>query len=157
MGLGKTLEIISLILSTKNQNTNKTNEQQMATDCLDQKESGKLPDTHSTLIVVPTTLLGQWENEINKSLLPNRLTMVSHTKKLSGKKQDSDPKEYSSFSSQSILDLRRRKLYNYDIVLTTYKMLKTDSQTFSKVKWHRICVDEMQYVKNVIYICLFIL
>ena len=178
MGLGKTLEIIALILDSKQKSNNlmdiddedekdqekeiKKEKEAEADDEADAeadetyKKSKKtkkvippLPKSKSTLIIVPQTLAGQWESEIKKSTLPNVLSMVCHMSKLHGRVLATDPASMTSMNAASKLKIRRTHLtQHYDIVLTTYQMLKADKQTFNKVEWFRICLDEMQEIRS---------
>ena len=77
-----------------------------------------------TLVVVPTTLVRQWEMEIVKTLdNPQELSVLRWTD------------NRRSFDCKEIAD--------YDIVLTTTQMVTKDS-TLSSIYWHRVVVDEAQ-------------
>ena len=79
MGLGKTLMTISLIATHQKESSSGLN----------------------TLIVVPLTLLSQWQNEIEKHTEPHALSVI----------------EFYGSERSSI------ELEDYDIVLTTYSTL----------------------------------
>lgn len=112
MGLGKTVMLIALM--STNRNTNKK--------CA------------KNLIVLPLTLLEQWDSEI-----------ALHTK----------PKSLKVLRYYDTAD-RSKNLLDYDVVLTTYGVV---SQEFAqgnhittvglyKHEWHRIILDEAHYIKG---------
>lgn len=103
MGLGKTIQMLSLLLY--------------------EKEAGnKMP----SLIVVPTSLVFNWLNEINK-FTPSLKAYVHH-----GQKRIKD-----NFLGD-----------NCDLAITTYGTLRQDIEFFSKSKFHYIILDESQQIKN---------
>ncbi|KAI1297087.1 hypothetical protein F5Y03DRAFT_370029 [Xylaria venustula] len=121
MGLGKTIQALALIL------------------CRPPADGTR----KTTLIVVPTSLLHQWEREIDDKVKPGHKlkTVIFH----SGKKRT----------------LTVAKLLSYDIVLTTYGTLahewkqiydlrKTDSAVLlaSHAIFHRVILDEAHNIKN---------
>ncbi|KAJ8119642.1 hypothetical protein ONZ43_g3451 [Nemania bipapillata] len=121
MGLGKTIQALSLILCRPPEDgTRKT-----------------------TLIVVPTSLLRQWEREIDDKVKPGHKlkTIVFH----SGKKRN----------------MTVARLLSYDVVITTYGTLAHEwKQMYEKRKsegamllashaiFHRIILDEAHNIKN---------
>lgn len=102
MGLGKTIQVISVILKLKSENKLRKNK---------------------GLIVVPTTLLTNWTEEILK-FAPSLKSFVYHG---STRKLDMD---------------------NADVVITTYGIIRSDIQVFSKKKWALLVIDEAQNIKN---------
>lgn len=103
MGLGKTLQVLTLLLSQK-QTTN----------------SG------SSLLVVPKTLIYNWEIEINK-FTPS-LTYILHT----GKDRDTDEVKFN----------------DHDLVITSYALMRIDFDIFEKIRWNYLILDEAQAIKN---------
>ena len=102
MGLGKTIQIIAFLLSIK-----------------EKKQS-----TH--LIVVPTSLIGNWQNEIAQfapSLKVHTLYGLQRSKSSDSWKQ-------------------------YDIVLTTYGMLISDIHYIKEFQFRYAILDESQAIKN---------
>jgi superfamily II DNA or RNA helicase len=103
MGLGKTIQIIAFILSQRkkvNQNTN--------------------------LVVVPTTLIFNWQAEIAK-FAP-------------------DLKLYTIYGADRIKDI---SLFNeYEVILTSYGTLLYDIGWLKKYKFNYIFLDESQLIKN---------
>ena len=91
-----------------------------------------------TLIIVPTSIIDQWKDAIEK-ILPNLLIYI----------------HYGSNRCMSIKDLYEKK---FDILITTYGMVYNkprkskivDPQTILHYygKWDRIIVDEVHTIKN---------
>jgi len=107
MGLGKTLQCLALISHVKAQRR----------------------DRKPVLIVVPTSVLSNWVNEILK-FAPD-LSFVPLTKLLA--------------SSGESLDMLAS---DADIVLTTYTLLRMDFDHYEKLDWSIVFLDEAQSVKS---------
>jgi len=103
MGLGKTLQVIATLLKLK--------------------EDGEF-ETHKGLIVVPTTLLTNWQKEINK-FAPDLKAHVYH-----GPNRSLDP------------------LKEVDLLITTYGIARSETAKLNKKKWLTIVIDEAQNIKN---------
>ena len=104
MGLGKTLQIISFIKHLKT------------------KRKDKIPH----LIIVPTSLIFNWQEEVDKfcpSLKIKVLTGINREK------------DTSSFK-------------NFDIVLSTYGIVMNDISYLKEYKFNYIILDESQAIKN---------
>lgn len=101
MGLGKTIQIIALLLHKKSSIAN--------------------------LIIAPTTLLYNWEQEINK-FAPQIKTYIHYG---TGREKNLD----------NILN-------KYDVILVSYGVLKKDISLFDKVEFERVIIDEAQNIKN---------
>ena len=99
MGLGKTLQTIATILYLK--------------------EEGLLK--RHTLVVVPTTLLSNWEKEIEK-FAPSL--------------------SYHTYYGQN------RSIEETDILLTSYDIARRDAQILKKLKMECLVIDEAQKIKN---------
>ena len=104
MGLGKTLQTLSFLQR--------------------QKELGLL--TKPTLIIMPTSLIGNWKSEIKK--FTDTLTVLS----LYG--HDRAP----------LFD----KIKEFDIILSTYQLALRDKEKFNKEGFDYIILDEAQKIKN---------
>lgn len=102
MGLGKTVQVIATILRLK--------EEQKLT-----KNKG--------LIIVPTTLLSNWANEIEK-FAPTLRYRIYHG---AG---------------------RAFHLDDSDVLITTYGILRSDEEQFKKKRWALVVIDEAQNIKN---------
>ena len=103
MGLGKTVQALSFLEQYR-------------------KEHGKL----KALVVCPTTLIYNWENEIKK-FTPSLTYHIHHGGQRSRIKDE---------------------LLNYDITITTYGTLRSDIKLFVSVEFDYIILDESQAIKN---------
>jgi len=102
MGLGKTLQIIALLESERRKK-------------------------QVSLVVAPTSLLYNWENEISRFAPKLRTQVVS-----------------------GLPDKRRELLLtpNIDVFITTYDMLKRDVEHYIPMEFAYIIADEAQNIKN---------
>ncbi len=85
-------------------------------------DNGNAPN----LIIVPTSLLYNWENEIKKFSYAVQYLI------LYGKERE---KHYNN-------------IQNYKIVLTTYNIVRIDIELLKKLEFNYIVLDEAQYIKN---------
>jgi SNF2 family DNA or RNA helicase len=125
MGLGKTIQAISLILMNP-----RPSDEELSKD----KKKKKIPldTTSATLVVAPLALIRQWESEINTKA-PSLKVLVHHGS--------------SRTTSAS-------KLKSNDIVITTYQTLMSEHNGgytipgCFDVKWFRVILDEAHSIKN---------
>ncbi|KAJ3367884.1 DNA helicase rad5 [Allomyces arbusculus] len=110
MGLGKTIEMLALIHANPAKKRNR-----------------------ATLVVVPMSLLGQWESELNAGSLPNTLHVVSYYG------QGRALKLHATLPTVVVT--------TYGIVQTEFDRAAADSPLFSRL-WHRIILDEAQHIKS---------
>ncbi len=96
---------------------------QVITTLLKLKEDGEL-GKQKALIIVPTTLLTNWTKEIHK-FAPALNTFVYH-----GSNRKLEP------------------LKDADILITTYGVARSETDTFVKKKWLLLAIDEAQAIKN---------
>ena len=103
MGLGKTVQALSFLHHYK-------------------KEQGRL----RALVVCPTSLMFNWENEIKK-FTPSLVWFIHHGSTRS--------QQLDSFQSA-------------DVVITTYGTLRSDIQLFTEAEFDYVILDESQAIKN---------
>jgi SNF2 family DNA or RNA helicase len=108
MGLGKTLEVIACLL----------------------KEREEAEEVGPTLIIAPTSVLGNWRKEIER-FAPELQTLVHQ-----GSTRLKDKQKFVD-SSQA-----------YDVVLTSFALARLDEKLLQGQQWHRVVVDEAQNIKN---------
>ncbi len=102
MGLGKTVQVIAILQQIKD-------------------EGGFVKSL--ALVVVPTTLLTNWQKELEK---------------------------FAPGLSYSIYHGAKRSLNtDTDIVITSYGVIRSDLEILSKHKWKALVIDEAQNIKNV--------
>lgn len=145
MGLGKTIQSISLILSHPHPNYPLTGSRSVLSP-QSKKAAAKLPSDlgKGTLVIAPLALIKQWEAEIA------RRTTDSHKMRVCvhhGPSRAKDPSQ-----------LRR-----YDVVITTYDVIRSEHKDSSfteggdghgqqvgcfGLRWWRIILDEAHTIKN---------
>jgi len=87
------------------------------------KEENAINEKHKALVVVPTGLLTNWKAEIEK-FAPSVSTHIFHG------------------------GVRDIKLFEADVMLTTYGVLRSDFELLKKQKWQVMVIDEAQNIKN---------
>jgi len=107
MGLGKTIQTIALILDQKHQN----------------------PDVAPTLVVCPTSLVGNWQREVAR-FAPDLKTVVHHGTGRAGG---------VAFVEQALAS---------DLVISTYGLVRRDLEDLMQVRWANLIIDEAQNIKN---------
>ena len=107
MGLGKTLEAIALLLHIRSE------------------ENGTQP----ALVVCPTSVVGNWRQEISR--FAPELKTYTH--------QGAERASGAEFEAA---------LAGVDIVLTSYPLLARDRETLETIAWSSVILDEAQNIKN---------
>ncbi|MDX9979518.1 MAG: DEAD/DEAH box helicase, partial [Lentisphaeria bacterium] len=107
MGLGKTIQVLAF-LSTRR---------------------GRV--AAPSLLVVPASLLGNWQEEIQR-FLPGLNTLVAHA---------------SAIGKQARDGIAAETLREHDLVITTYAMIQR-ADWLRKTTWDYIILDEAQAIKN---------
>ena len=107
MGLGKTIQVLSLLLTEK-------------------KQKRSAP----SLLVVPTSLIGNWKSEAER-FTPSLRLVVAHRSEM----------------SRDDLSKLQQNLEGVDLVVTTYSMAFR-LQWLSEVSWNLVVLDEAQAIKN---------
>ncbi|WP_040676271.1 DEAD/DEAH box helicase [Paenibacillus sanguinis] len=105
MGLGKTIQVITVLLDHVNNNSGKS------------------------LIICPTSLLGNWQREIARFAPALRLYVHHGSGRHRGERFE---QEYA----------------DGDVLLTTYQLAGRDAKELRSVEWSTVVLDEAQYIKN---------
>lgn len=121
MGLGKTLQIITLLEHARLEAISKT------VDLTDTASHTACPPPVS-LIVCPSSLVYNWDSEI-EHFAPNLKTLL-----ITGNAQE----------RQELLT----HYADYDVLITSYDMLKRDIASYDNLHFHYQIIDEAQYIKN---------
>lgn len=111
MGLGKTIQVISLLLIQKKKQLNKP-----------------------SLLVLPTSLLGNWKSEIQR-FAPTLKVLFFH------------PSALNRHDLEGIAANAAQVLSQWDVVVTTYGMLQRQPWLIETC-WHLVILDEAQAIKN---------
>lgn len=128
MGLGKTIQIIALLLIIKQKNNKKK-----ATQPSQPTNNISSP----SLLVLPASLLHNWKNEIKK-FAPSLNCLYLH------------PSITSKTDITTLADngsINNQPLTSYDLVLTSYGMLKRQHWLIES-NWNLVILDEAQAIKN---------
>ncbi|GAB4373715.1 MAG: DEAD/DEAH box helicase [Elainellaceae cyanobacterium] len=107
MGLGKTIQFIALMLYLQEQ------------EVLE----------HPTLLVCPTSVLGNWEREV-KRFGPSLKTLVHH----------GDKRSQGKAFAKAVKDKH--------LVITSYSLVHRDLKDLQALSWQGIVLDEAQNIKN---------
>ena len=110
MGMGKSVQVIARLVQEREHADNQT----------------VLP----TLLIAPTSVVGNWQKEIEK-FAPQLRSLIHH-----GSQRLQDTKEFKSI------------VQNYDVVITSFTLVRKDEKMLSSVDWQRLVVDEAQNIKN---------
>ena len=108
MGLGKTIQLIAL---------------------LQHERIDSIAGVGPTLLVVPTSVIGNWERELDK-FAPELDVHIHH-----GPERPLG-EEFAGVVAEN------------DVVITTYGLVHRDRETLNTITWHRVALDEAQYIKN---------
>jgi SNF2 family DNA or RNA helicase len=131
MGLGKTIQALTILLKLKRVETHKPYFQYDHAGQLslfaDNDFSDKTPQPAS-LIVVPVSLIHNWEKEIEKFAPSLKAFAYKGVRR-----------ERNAFDEI---------IFNYDIVLTTYGTVRNDADILSQYNFFFLILDESQYIKN---------
>lgn len=128
MGLGKTLQTLSLLLKEKMENSEKA----LSGTALPSQQLELFSTTGqqkmASLVVVPTSLVHNWKNEIKK-----------FTPQL---------KTYLHQGIQRNKNSIRRIAESYDVILTTYGTVRNDFNLLQNYRFNYLILDESQNIKN---------
>jgi len=108
MGLGKTMQVIALLLSER---------------------AAGAPDA-PTLLIAPTSVLGNWRKEIER-FAPDLKTLLHH-----GAERLKEPADFDE------------RVGAVDVVIVSYALALRDAKLFHARRWRRVVLDEAQHIKN---------
>ena len=132
MGLGKTIQALALLLKFKKESTDY--------DIPFQPETGQLSlfaaegaeqekPQPASLIVLPVSLVHNWEREIQKFAPSLRIYVYSGARR----------------RDKNVLN---QLLLNFDLVLTTYGTVRNDADKLAQYEFFYLILDESQTIKN---------
>jgi SNF2 family DNA or RNA helicase len=113
MGLGKSAQVIARLVQER-----------------EGKSKKGVTKVNPTLLIAPTSVVGNWQKEIEK-FAPHLRAVVHH-----GSQRIQDTDDFQ----EAIADC--------DVLITSFTLARKDSQILESVDWHRLVVDEAQNIKN---------
>ncbi|TWW80404.1 Transcription termination factor 2 [Takifugu flavidus] len=136
--LGKTLTMISLILTQKDEKKGEDKKKEKQLDKWLSKTDSTLVASKATLIICPASLIHHWKREIDRHVRSSELSVYLYHGPSCGKSA--------------------RALADYDVVVTTYSLVsqeipvqKEEAEKPNKddvVAWERVILDEAHNIKN---------
>lgn len=142
MGLGKTIQLISCLLSAKEKAaeeagpTRRSRGKSQADESSDIDESAGVEvgaaskeGLAPSLIICPTSVLGNWQKELERFAPGLRVHLHYGSSRLKGE----------AFAETAA---------GHDVVLTSYGLTHLDEEEFSLLEWDTIAIDEAQNIKN---------
>lgn len=130
MGLGKTLQTIAFLLKIRRlrKTGNRVGKGEYGQLSLF-SEVGEEERQPASLIIMPTSLIFNWYNEIRR-FAPS-LTVYLHTG-----------------NQRNTSEIPEELLRNYDVILTTYGIVRNDIEFLKDTPFFCLILDESQYIKN---------
>ena len=134
MGLGKTIQVISLLLQYKQNPAGLSNGTSAKSPGKQSKSEKSRSPTQPSLLIVPTSLLDNWQREIER-FAPGLKMFIAHR------------------SHQEAATLKRiaqnptQELGEFDLVATTYGLARREAW-LADVPWRLLVLDEAQAIKN---------
>jgi SNF2 family DNA or RNA helicase len=115
MGLGKSAQVIARLV----------HEREFAA-----KQGRKRITPPPTLLIAPTSVVGNWEKEIEK-FAPHLRSLIHH-----GSSRIQDTQQFME------------QVSHCDVVITSFTIARKDQELLHTVQWQRLVVDEAQNIKN---------
>lgn len=124
MGLGKTIQAIALHLSIK-----ESREEQRQNRKGAPKLTAAKTEVYPTLLICPTSVLANWQREINR-FAPNLRAIIHHGN--------------NRLTDDAFLDTAAEQ----DFVITSYGTARRDIDFLENPLWQDVILDEAQNIKN---------
>ncbi|KAL5274579.1 hypothetical protein ACFFRR_000969 [Megaselia abdita] len=112
MGLGKTLQTICILIGDHY--------------CRLENKAADLP----SLVVCPTTLTGNWVNEVER-FVPSKFLLPLHY-----------------VGSPANREKLRTNFTKYNLIITSYDVIRKDLSFFTEINWNYFVLDEGHVIKN---------
>ncbi|MCB9845758.1 MAG: DEAD/DEAH box helicase [Phycisphaeraceae bacterium] len=109
MGLGKTIQLLALMAL--------------------EREQANGAGVGATLLIAPTSVLGNWTRETRR-FVPGLRVYVHHGTE--------------RFQGQHLADTAAES----DLIITTYALAYRDRESLEPIRWGRVVLDEAQFIKN---------
>ncbi len=123
MGLGKTVQVIARLLHER--------EEAIAFNRKAKRNKQLTPvKIEPTLLIAPTSVVGNWQREIEK-FGPGLRAIVHH-----GSERVKGNQKFKQVCGET------------DVVITSFTLARKDTKLFQSVVWQRVVLDEAQNIKN---------
>lgn len=109
MGLGKTIQVIARLVQEREESPDKI---------------------APTLLIAPTSVLGNWLRELQK-FAPHLQATIHH-----GGDRPKTAKDFKQVCRE------------HDLIISSFGLVRKDIKLFNSINWHRIVLDEAQNIKN---------
>ncbi len=143
MGLGKTIQTIAFLLHLQHQQnllnqatgdqSNQSGQSSQSSQSKQSKQSKKSsqssPSHQPSLLLCPTSVLGNWEREVQKFAPTLRVGLHYGDKRSKGK-------DFAAAAQE------------LDLIITSYSLMVRDWKTLLAVSWQVLILDEAQNIKN---------
>jgi SNF2 family DNA or RNA helicase len=131
MGLGKTIQLIALLLSERErvQRSAPRDQENAVEKSIESQPANTTLQMGPTLLFAPTSVVGNWLRELQRFATPLKVMVHHGAERLTG-------------------DAFAKAAQTSDVVITSYSLAHRDKDEFSRVRWHRIALDEAQKIKN---------
>jgi SNF2 family DNA or RNA helicase len=83
-----------------------------------------------TLLIAPTSVVGNWQKEVEK-FAPHLRVIIHH-----GANRHQKEQEFKETCT------------DYDLVITSFALVRKDAKLFNSLTWERVVIDEAQNIKN---------
>jgi SNF2 family DNA or RNA helicase len=113
MGLGKTIQVIARLVQER-----------------EQAAQNGVETVPPTLLIAPTSVLGNWQRELAKFAPQLRVT-IHH-----GAERVVEAEDFEAIAQKR------------DVVITSFTLARKDADLLGEISWHRIVLDEAQNIKN---------
>jgi len=113
MGLGKTVQVIARLLQEE-----------------EQAEAAQVEGPPPTLLIAPTSVLGNWHREVQK-FAPHLKAAVHH-----GSDRTKEKRAFKALCK------------DHNLLITSFALARRDADLIKAITWHRIVLDEAQNIKN---------
>ena len=136
MGLGKTLQAITIIVSS---HFNK----RLRDNSFNAQSSARLP----SLVICPSTVCFHWKEEIKKFIKERQhLECIVYGQNLSLSTQKRSGNRENQ--KHRITDLVLNKKCDNLVIVSSYDIVRNDSQFFASLNWNYLVLDEGHAIKN---------
>jgi SNF2 family DNA or RNA helicase len=127
MGLGKTIQFITYLLYLKQNRSAEPSVEPYEESS--EPASASVPAPAPALLICPTSVLGNWQKELQRFAPSLRVHLHYGPQRSKG---DDFP----------------GSIHGVDLVITSYTLAQMDEAELASVQWSSLCLDEAQNIKN---------